>query len=115
MKSLAWSIQREICKTALHHMRTGKILRNILCFLKAQLLCDYINITDSLTHGTFDFSAIFPLFVDRFGRSLRVFHLEFDKEAISDNCRSKNARYRWGIQILSDFSELSFCGPFGLC
>ena len=34
-----------------------------------------------LTHVTFRF---FPLIVDRFGRSLRFCHLEFDKEAISD-------------------------------
>ncbi len=28
--------------------------------------------------------AIYPLCVDRFGRSLRFFHLAFDEEAISD-------------------------------
>ncbi len=37
--------------------------------------------------------TIYPLFVDRFGRSLRVCHIEFDKEAISDGCRSENAWY----------------------
>ena len=36
-----------------------------------------------------------PLFMDRFGRSLRVCQLEFDKEAISDGYMSKNARYWW--------------------
>ncbi len=30
------------------------------------------------------FSTISPLFVDRFGRFLRLCHLEFYKEAISD-------------------------------
>ncbi len=29
-------------------------------------------------------SAVFPLFVNLFGRSLRICHLEFDEEAISD-------------------------------
>ncbi len=41
--------------------------------------------------------TISPLFVDQFGRYLRFCHLEFDKEAISDGCRSENARYRWGV------------------
>ncbi len=40
------------------------------------------------------FSLTFSLFVDRFGRSLRFCHQEFYKEAISDGCRSENARYR---------------------
>ena len=39
------------------------------------------------------YTAISPLFLDRFGRSFRFDHLEFDNEAISD-------------------FELSFCGPF---
>ncbi len=41
----------------------------------------------------------------------RVCHL--DKEAIYDGCSSENARYRWGFWILSDFWELSLCGPCG--
>ena len=32
--------------------------------------------------------SISPLFVDRFGRSLRFCHLELDKEATSDGCMS---------------------------
>ena len=38
--------------------------------------------------------TISSLFNDRFGRSLRDFYLEFDKEAISDGERSENGRYR---------------------
>ncbi len=53
--------------------------------------------TPSLTHGKFSFSAIFSLFVDRFGRSLRFCHLEFDKEANSNVYKSESARYRWGV------------------
>ncbi len=30
---------------------------------------------------------------------------------ISDGCRSENAQYRRGSSILSDFIELSLCGP----
>ncbi len=39
--------------------------------------------------GRLAISDISPLFVDRFGRSLRFCHLEFDKEAIYDE-RSEN-------------------------
>ena len=56
---------------------------NFTIFLEAQLLYDYIDVTDSLT-GRLAVSAISPLFVDGFGRSLRSFHQEFDKEAIFD-------------------------------
>ncbi len=40
--------------------------------------------------------------MDRFGRSLQFCHLELDKEAISDNCRSENERYWWGSVVLED-------------
>ena len=63
----------------------------------------------------FIFLAISPLFEDRFGRSLQFLHIEFDREAISDACRSGNARYRWGVLNFNYFSELSFCGPCGAC
>ena len=43
----------------------------------------YLDVTDSLT-SRLAISTISPLFVDRFGRSLRVFHLKFDREAIYD-------------------------------
>ena len=36
-------------------------------------------------------SNISPLFVDRYGRSLRFCHLEFNYEDISDGSRSKSA------------------------
>ncbi len=49
-----------------------------------------------LTHGRLVFSVIYPLFLDIFGRSLRVCHLELYKEASSDGCRIENTRYRWG-------------------
>ncbi len=42
------------------------------------------SLTPSLTHKRLAISSIYPLFVDRFGRSLRLYNLEFDKEAISD-------------------------------
>ena len=41
-------------------------------------------ITPSLTHKLLAFSSIYPLFVERFGRSLRFCHHEFYNEAISD-------------------------------
>ena len=34
--------------------------------------------------GRLSVLAISPLFVDRLGRSLRIYHLEFNKEATSD-------------------------------
>ena len=54
--------------------------------LEAQLLSNYIDVVDSLTHptGRLAVSAITSLIVDRFGFYLRVCHLEFDKKAISD-------------------------------
>ncbi len=53
--------------------------------LEAQLLSTYIDVTNSHRQslmGRLAVSAISPLFVDRFGLSLRFCHLEFDKEAI---------------------------------
>ena len=50
-----------------------------------------------ITHGSLAITSISPLFVDRFRRSLRFCHIEFEKEAISDRCRIENARYRWGF------------------
>ena len=35
--------------------------------------------------------TIYPLFVERFGRSLQFCHLEFDKKAIYDGSRSEKA------------------------
>ncbi len=78
-------------------------------FLEAQM--------SQTQNTTFSFFDISPLFVDRFGLSLRFCHQEFYKEAISDGCRRKNARYRCGGGgcILSDFGALNFCGPSGPC
>ena len=46
-----------------------------------------------------------PLFVDRFGRSLQVYHLEFDKDAIYD---SLMAHFRvlgaWGLNFNTLFT-----------
>ena len=60
-------------------------------------------------------STIYPLFVDLFGRSLRFNHQDFDKEAISDGCRSEIPGIVRGFSTLSDFRDLSFCGPCELC
>ncbi len=42
------------------------------------------SITQSLMGGI-ALSVIPPVFVDRFGRSLEIFHLEFDEKAICDS------------------------------
>ena len=52
-------------------------------FLEAQLLSNQIAVTDSLT-GFLSVSAISLLVVVRFGRSLRFYQIEFNKEAISN-------------------------------
>ena len=76
-------------------------------FLKAQFLCNRIDVTDSLTD---------PLgLLDDISCSLQFCNLEFDKQAISDGCRSEIARYWWRVLNLSDFRELIFCGPCGPC
>ncbi len=50
--------------------------------------------------------------VDRFGRSLRVCFLEFDKEAISDDIMANSPVFRGqGDLILSDFRDPNSCGP----
>ena len=64
--------------------------------------------------GRLTFSTISPLFVDRFKRSLRFGHLQFDQEAISRGFMSHSRVFRVSF-ILSDFRELSFCGPCGPC
>ena len=43
------------------------------------------HVTDSLT-GRLALYAKSPLFVDRFGRSLWLCHLQLDKKVISDDC-----------------------------
>ena len=65
-------------------------------------------LSHSHTKSRLALSAISPFFVDPFGRSLRFCYLEFDKEAISDGCRSEKYRYRLEVWILSDCRELSF-------
>ena len=77
-----------------------------------------IDVTDSpLTHKRLAFSSITPLFVDRFGRSLQFYHLQFDKEAISDGFMADAGVFKGGEDglYLSDFRELSFSGPCGTC
>ncbi len=67
-------------------------------FLEAQ--------THSLTHSQrLALSIIYPLFVDRFWRSLQFCHLELDKAAISDGYMRENGRYQWEFWSLSDFRE----------
>ena len=51
-----------------------------MLFLEAQLLYN-LSVTDNVTIAL---SAISLLLVDRFGRSLRFCHLDFDKDAIYD-------------------------------
>ena len=59
------------------HLTLLKIKRQPHFFLsKAQLLCNSIDVTDSLTYSR--------TFVDRFGRSLRLCYNEFDEKVISD-------------------------------
>ncbi len=53
------------------------------------------SLNHNVTHSFFD--HISHVCDDRFGRSLRFCHLEFDKEAIYDGCKSKNARYQWWV------------------
>ncbi len=66
----------------------------------------------SLTHSETTYrlavSAISPLFLNRFGRSLWVYHLEFNKKA-----EVKMPDIDGGLRILCDFIELSYCDPFG--
>ena len=55
--------------------------------LEAQLLSNYIDVTDSLSHslaGRLSVLAISPLFVNILRRSLRFCHLEFDERDITD-------------------------------
>ena len=52
---------------------------------------------NSLTTSHLAFSIMSPLFVDRFGRSLRFCHLKIDTVAISDGCWSKMAMHRWEV------------------
>ncbi len=50
-----------------------------------------------------------------FGRSYVFFHPEFDKEAIYKCFMAYSRVFRgWGL-ILTEFRELSFCGPGGPC
>ena len=63
-----------------------------------------MTLTDSPTHSAV--SAIPPLFVNRFERSLRFCYLEFDKEVIVDGFMA-HSRVFMGGGILSDFRELS--------
>ncbi len=53
-------------------------------------------------------------FVDRFGRYVWFCHLEFDEKDISVWYRSKNARYRSGFWVFSDFGELSICDQINI-
>ena len=55
--------------------------------------------------------AISHLFIYQFGRSLQFWHLEFEKEAISDGIMAHSFVFRWeGFEFSSDLSELIFCG-----
>ncbi len=64
-------------------------IQSFRLLLEAQLLCNLIDITDSLHHVMFSFFDHFSVVVNRFLRFLRFGHLKFEKMAISDGCRSK--------------------------
>ncbi len=53
------------------------------------IIIRYMSQTHSLA-SRLALSTIYPLFVDRFGRSLRFLYIEFDKEAMYDGQRSEN-------------------------
>ena len=76
----------------------------ILFLLEAQLLSNYIDATDSPrhSHGMFSSFRQISVVVDRFGRSLRFCHLEFDEEAIYDTFPCSKGEFC----ILSDIREL---------
>ncbi len=59
----------------------------------------YMSCTHSLTTSRLSFSTISPLFVSRFKR-LRLCHLEFDKEAISDDFREILAELQGSLWTL---------------
>ncbi len=44
--------------------------------------------THFLIHVHLGFSTVSQLFVDRSGRSLQFYHLQFGREAISNDCKS---------------------------
>ncbi len=77
-------------------------------FLEAQLLSNYIDVTDSLrsslTHWTFScfdcFSVISGFDLDVFSRFC---HILCDKEALSDGCRSENSSIGGVFWISRDF------------
>ncbi len=79
------------------------------------LLPNYVDVTDSLRHSqdVWLFRP-YPLFVGRFGHSLRFYNLEFDEKAISDGFMAHSRVFR-GFWISRNFRELSFCGPYGPC
>ena len=67
-------------------------------FLEAQLLSNYIDVTDSLRHSR-DVKLFWPyllFFVDRFESSLQFYYLEFDREAISDGFMVHSRVFRKG-------------------
>ncbi len=49
--------------------------------------------------------------MDRFGRFLRFYQLEYDKESISDGCRIEKPGIDEDFWIKSDFRDFSYCGP----
>ncbi len=54
---------------------------------------NWIDVADSLTTSLLALSTLSPLFVGRFGLSLRFCNREFDEEAVSSGCGSENVRY----------------------
>ncbi len=54
----------------------------------------YQRLTYNVTFSLLD--HISSVFMDRFEHSFRFCHLEFEKEPISDGCRSENGQFLWG-------------------
>ncbi len=53
----------------------------------------------TLYNVMFSFVNLFPFIADRFVRSFRDCHLEFNNETIYNGWRSQNGRYRWEFWI----------------
>ncbi len=63
--------------------------RSAFCFISSNFYFSLLSdgcqrLTQSLAYKRLSFSSIYPLFVNRFRRSLRFRHLEFDNEIISE-------------------------------
>ena len=101
--------------------KTNSGIKSSWLFLEAHLLSNNIDVIDSLTHyvtpsltGHLATSAISPLVVDLFGRSFGFATYNLIRKLFL-MVSWLNYRVFRRVRILSDFIELSFCGPcFGV-